>query len=267
MSSDSAAPPPALVEALVRAPTLISAVEWHAEATSTNSLAIDAAAAGAAHGHLILAGRQTAGRGRRGRRWHDAPGVSLLLSIVLRPNAAPHRLQMLPLVAGVALAEAVRPFCPLAAVGLKWPNDLLIDGRKAAGILAEGAVDGAVVVGVGVNVDWRGVERDEELAGATSVAEASEGPVDAWKVLAGFAGVFGRRYEDWEADPAQFLDDYRDWCVTLGKPVRVGLAGAAAGAGLEGVAIGIAEDGALLVRSGIETVAVSAGDVEHVRPA
>lgn len=264
----TAGPPAALVRALVDGPSLVSGLEWHDRVTSTNVLAAAAAQRGAPEVHLVVADEQTAGRGRRDRGWQAPAGSSLLVSFLLRPDrhgaVAPATLPLLPLVAGLALAEAAGPHCPGAELTLKWPNDLLADGRKAAGILAEALPDGAVVVGVGVNVDWRGAARPAELAAATSLAEAAGVDVDRWRLLAALAGVLGNRYLDWLRDPAAVLDAYRRRCATLGRPVRVEREAAPV---LTGRAAAVAEDGCLVVAAGDGTsVAVSAGDVVHVRP-
>jgi BirA family transcriptional regulator, biotin operon repressor / biotin---[acetyl-CoA-carboxylase] ligase len=258
-------PPAALRRALVDGPSCLSALDWRRTVGSTNALAAEAAARGVAEVHAVLADEQVAGRGRRGRGWWAPPGTSLMGSYVLRPPLPAARLPLLPLLVGLALAEAVAPHLPGVDVALKWPNDLLVAGRKAAGVLAEGPLHGAVVVGVGVNVDWRGVKRPPELAEATSLAEAAGRPVDRWRVLAAFVGVLGNRYEDWKAHPEGFLPAYRKRCATIGAHVRVEPAGDRA---FTGVARAVADDGVLVVARDDGALArVSAGDVVHVRPA
>lgn len=257
-------PPAALLRSLVDGPSPVSDVEWHDEVASTQVLAADAARRGAPEIHVVLADRQTAGRGRRGRAWEAPAGTSLLASFVLRPTVGQAGLARLPLLAGLALAEVAERYCP--DVTLKWPNDLLVGGHKAAGVLAEtGPVGSAVLLGVGVNVDWRGVTRPPAAAAATSFAEAAGGPVDRWRVLAGFVGLFGRRYRDWQEEPAGFLGDYRRRCATVGQRVRLSRP---RGEPLDGVAEQVDDDGALLVtdREGT-THRLFAGDVEHARRA
>src|SRR5574341_1286789 len=126
----------------------IEAVEF---LPSTMTRAGELAAAGAPEGAIVLADHQTAGKGRLGRTWVDRPGASLMLSVVLRPSLPADRLWSVTAATGVALAEAVAELLgPTATVALKWPNDLLVGGRKAAGLLAEGHVGGALVLGLGV---------------------------------------------------------------------------------------------------------------------
>src|SRR4051794_14278733 len=142
-----------------------------AECRSTNDEAAAWARAGAPHGALVIADAQTGGRGRLGRTWHSPPGENLYFSTVLRPEIPPHRAPPLTLAVGVALADAVREAGCDAQ--LKWPNDLLLDGKKVAGILTEMTTSGGrvefVVIGIGVNLDARAFPA--ELDGrATSIA-------------------------------------------------------------------------------------------------
>ena len=251
------------MDSLVAGPSLLAAFEWHAEIGSTNQRCLELAAQGRAEGTVVAADVQTAGRGRHGRSWVAPAGTSLMASVLLRPRVPAPARQLLPLLAGLALAEVVERHVPGAPVALKWPNDLLVAGRKAAGILVEADGGGATAVGIGLNVDWRGVERPPELAGATSLAEEAGGPVDRWRVFAGLVGVLGNRYADWQEEPTGFLDAYRRRCATLGLLVRVSLV---EGRAVEGQAVAVGTSGALEVRvdSG-EVAALTAGDVEHLR--
>ena len=125
---------------------------------STNSDAQVAARSGAPHGTVFLADEQRAGRGRGDHAWHSAAGEGLYVSVLLRPRIPARRLSLMPLVAGLAAAEAIRKTAGLA-IDLRWPNDLLIGPRKAGGILVEGRVEGDdlsyAVVGIGINVHQR----------------------------------------------------------------------------------------------------------------
>ncbi len=145
---------------------------------STSDRARALALAGAPHGTLVTAGEQTAGRGRQGRRWSGPAGSSLLMSVVVRDPP-----ELLPLAVGVAVAEAVGP-----AAQIKWPNDVLVDGRKVAGILVEGRpLDGWSVVGIGVNVAVAVADLPAELrdrAGTLGLGVAAIEPMLA-AVLAG----------------------------------------------------------------------------------
>jgi BirA family biotin operon repressor/biotin-[acetyl-CoA-carboxylase] ligase len=138
---------------------------------STNDRARELAAAGAPHGTLVTAGEQTAGRGRQGRSWSAPPGQALLMSLLLREHKP-----LLPLVAAVAVADVVAGTLGDAAVAIKWPNDVLADGRKVAGILVEGRPqEGWAVVGVGLNVAVRVEDLPAELRDrAGSMKRASD---------------------------------------------------------------------------------------------
>lgn len=133
------------------ADTGLGPVEWRAEITSTNGALAAAARAGAPEGRVLGADHQVDGRGRRGRAWIDRPGAGLAMSVLVRPRGDDRLSEAAPIVAGVAVAEAIGGEARLA-----WPNDVLLDGRKVAGILVEAGSSGGgvewVVIGIGVNV-------------------------------------------------------------------------------------------------------------------
>lgn len=258
MAPDATGPPPTLVAALTRPRGPLGGVEWHPTCGSTNALALAAAARGAPTPHLVATDEQTAGRGRLDRRWTAPPGTSLLTSFLLRPELPTRRWPLLATVAGVALARTASEV--VEGVTLKWPNDLLVDGVKAAGILVQASGDVAVV-GIGLNVDWRGVPRPDGVA-LTSLAEAAGADVDRWDVLARLCGHLLTELDAAHDDPDGVVGRYRPWCETLGRRVRV--TGARP---VEGVAVDLTPEGALVVDVDGEPVVVPAGDVEHVRPA
>src|SRR4051812_16300557 len=139
-------------------PTVFGAVHWLSEIDSTNRYVLDEARGGAPAGLVVVADHQTAGRGRLGRTWGAPPRASLLMSVLLRPAIPVERRHVLVMTAGLAMAEALEAETGVAA-GLKWPNDLLVGGRKLAGILAEASGD-ALVIGIGVNLEWTDVPPD-----------------------------------------------------------------------------------------------------------
>jgi BirA family biotin operon repressor/biotin-[acetyl-CoA-carboxylase] ligase len=246
------APPDALVRTLLDGPSPVTGFEWHAEIDSTNRRAAELAAAGAPEIAVVAADVQTAGRGRAGRAWTAPPGTSLMLSLLVRPPVPRSALPLLPLLTGLVLAETVARTLPGREVALKWPNDLLVRCTsdapwcKAAGILVE-ALPGGVVIGIGCNVDWRGVERPAELRdSATSLAEAAGGPVDRWRLMAALLGVLGNRYAAWCELPSGFLDGYRLRCATIGREITAQRPGREA---LRGTALDVAASGALVVRT------------------
>jgi BirA family biotin operon repressor/biotin-[acetyl-CoA-carboxylase] ligase len=252
---------------LVTGESLWTEVRVVAETGSTNADVAAAARAGAGEGLVVVADLQTAGRGRGGRGWQAPPRSGLTVSFLLRPPTPRETWGWLPLLAGLAV---VGPLARLSGLdlGLKWPNDVLVDGqRKLAGVLAE-VVDDAVVVGVGLNVSLRADELPVPLA-TSLLLEGSE-VVDRDPVLRAVLREAERLYRthtdaDGDADRAGLRTAYRAACVTLGRPVRVTLPG---GGTLEGHATGVDGQGRLVVRpdgaDGVDT-ALAAGDVEHVR--
>ncbi len=126
-------------------------LSYFASLGSTMTEAARLAAEGAPSGTAVIAEEQTAGQGRLGRGWHSEPGSGLYVTVVLRPKVAPEALPVLTLAMGLAAAEAIARAADLEC-DLRWPNDLMLDGRKVAGILAQ-LVEGAAIVGIGINVN------------------------------------------------------------------------------------------------------------------
>jgi BirA family transcriptional regulator, biotin operon repressor / biotin---[acetyl-CoA-carboxylase] ligase len=231
--------------------------------TSTNADLAAAARRGDAAGLVLLAEEQTAGRGRLDRRWEAPARACVLGSVLIRPEPAPSSWPLVALIAGVAVAEAIRSVSELPAV-LKWPNDVLLSGRKVAGILAE-RVDDAIVVGMGINVSVRA----GELAVPTATSIALEGGVaDRESLVKETLRAFGRRLAMWtEANgaPSAVLPAYREICDTIGRDVVVELPG---GSRMQVLAEAVDDNGRLVVRrAGGETEALSVGDVVHVTTA
>jgi len=223
---------------------------------STNDDARAQARDGAPHLSTVVSDEQLAGRGRRGRSWSAAVGESLLASWVVRPSLPVERWPLLPLLAGVAAAEAVRARAHVAAV-LKWPNDLLADGRKLGGILVEAEPPSFAIVGVGINVSQTSFP--EQLRDtATSLALQEAVRLDRADLLAAMLGGFA----DALADPEEAIARYREMCATLGRAVRIERTGAPP---LTGIAVNLDASGALVVEDGAGRHAVASGDVVHLR--
>lgn len=230
---------------------------------STNADVVAVARRGAAHGLVVVAEEQASGRGRLDRRWEAPPRSALLLSVLLRPAVPTPRWPLLPFVAGVAVVEAVRAVGRVDAT-LKWPNDVLYDDRKLGGILVE-RIDGAAVVGIGLNVSLR----DDELpvATATSIGLAG-GSTDRESLLKEVLRALGRRYDAWVAADgaaAAVLPAYRQVCATIGRDVSVELPG---GGAVQGRVTEVDDAGRLVVVDAAgRDYALQAGDVVHVRAA
>jgi BirA family biotin operon repressor/biotin-[acetyl-CoA-carboxylase] ligase len=261
----------------LRAPELPAGGLWTAlkvveETGSTNADVVAAAAAGAAEGLVVVAEYQRAGRGRLGRGWSAPPRSGLTASFLLRPGAAvpAARWGWLPLLAGVALVRAVRALTGVDA-RLKWPNDLLVDGRKCGGILVEVAEDRAVAVGIGVNVTLAAAELPPRAPGApsaTSLALAGARRTDRGRLLQALLGEIERWYGAWrgaagDAGVCGLWSAYVADCATVGAPVRAVLPD---GSELTGTAEAVDADGRLVVREHTGDVRVmAAGDVVHLR--
>jgi len=207
-------------------------------------------ASGAAVPLVILASAQTEGRGRRGRVWHSPPAGNLYSTFVFRPKLEPARLQDFTLWMGLNICELVSNFAKLEP-GLKWPNDLLVSGRKAGGMLTEARIDADqirdLVFGLGLNLNGRAADLPRELQKtAISLADATGAPLDLNRFAAALIGRVLSAYD-------QFLEgDYRDKFATLwqrydvlrGRPVSI----AQGNRTVAGTATGIDDEGSLIVR-------------------
>lgn len=265
MPAPHTAPTPSL-QRLADGPAFWHTVDHHAETGSTNDLALDAVRDGVAPGLVVTADRQTAGRGRRGRTWEDRPdGASLAVSVTI-PALTEHR-TLVPLVAGVALADALRRMGLRA--GLKWPNDVLLELpaaegqprelRKVAGILAEALPEG-IVIGTGINIDFRGLDPVE---GAVSVAEVLGRDVDRWVLLQGYLRALEAWFRDLETTgPVKLLASYKQRCATLGEDVTATVAEGP----VQGKAVDVSPEGALVLEvADGSKVQVMSGEVHSVR--
>jgi BirA family biotin operon repressor/biotin-[acetyl-CoA-carboxylase] ligase len=215
-----------------------------------------------------VADRQTAGRGRLDRRWDAPAGSGLLVSVLLRPDLLPTHVHSVTMVAAIAASDAfdeVAGFRPL----VKWPNDVVVDDRKLGGLLAEAELEGddvaAVVVGVGLNVNWD--RPPPELADiAVAASEVAGRPVDREALLTHFLDRLEEHYSAL-VEPGGWrgtLLNYRRLSSTLGREVRVELPGQS----FTGKAVEITGEGHLLVDMGRGDVRrIAAGDVVHLRPA
>ena len=228
----------------------------YAELDSTNEEARRLAESGAAeHGPLwIMAERQTRGRGRRGRAWQTAPG-NLAATLLLHPDAPKAAIGQISFAAALAAAEMAANFAPHAAIAVKWPNDVLADGKKLAGILLEGG-SGWLAIGIGVNLASH--PEGTEFP-ATSLAQLGIAAPSADEALTVLAARFAHWYDVWMRDGFETLR--AEWlarAVALGAPIRARLAGHET---REGVFEGIDASGALLLNEGGRVSAIAAGEV------
>ncbi len=211
----------------------------HDSLGSTNDEARRLAAEGAPHGTVVTARRQTAGRGRLGRSWSSPPG-NLYASFLLRPGVPAARASELGFVAAVAVAESCDALLPpRQRVSLKWPNDVLLDGAKLAGILAEMTDDGVVVVGIGLNVEWA---PDGLPYSATDLCAHAHVSVGA--ALQAVADAMARRMAGWQVDG---FDPVRHAWMARGPARGAPLAVRIGAAQFAGRYAGLDECGALLL--------------------
>lgn len=259
-----------LARELVRPDSLWRSVDVVAETGSTNADLAGRARAGAGPGAVLLADVQTAGRGRRDRVWTAPPGTGIALSALVRPDVALARWTWLPLLTGLAVSDAIRQRAELSA-DLKWPNDVLVAGRKLGGILIERveAPDGPLcVVGIGINVtltrDQLPVPTATSLALELAAAGAGGRPLVRTTLVTTVLVGLERLLRHWAAavDDHGLAGSYRERCRTIGREVRVRLADDAV---VEGTAEGIDDNGRLVVATAAGRRIFSAGDVVHLR--
>jgi BirA family biotin operon repressor/biotin-[acetyl-CoA-carboxylase] ligase len=236
-------------------------VERLTRVTSTMDVVDERARAGAVEGLIVVADEQTAGRGRAGRHWEAAPGSALLCSILLRPSISPNRLGPLPLLFGVAVAETVEAFISSPAQ-LKWPNDVLIGGRKVAGILVQSRLSGNGVnflnVGMGINVNAPAASLPD---GATSLQTAMGRTIDRDEVLGVLTQRLDSAYSTYLSSGGKpSLDEWRRRALMLGEEVVVHHDSDQ----VQGRFVGIDEDGRLILQAGSgERFALAHGDVSR----
>jgi len=226
---------------------------------------------------VVATGSQTAGRGRLGRVWVAPPGASLAVSVLLRPvlpggeALEPRHFGWLPLIAGIAMTRAVQSLVPAERVGLKWPNDVQVDGLKISGLLAELVPAGdAVVMGAGLNLSLSRDQLPTPVSTSLSLSGVDlVGDELADAALSAYLIALRELYTDFVrlgGDPvgSGVADELADLCTTIGQQVKVQLPGAP---DLFGSAIGIDASGRLQVRSSLDghVTAVAAGDVTHLR--
>ena len=253
----------ALRTALVTEGSLWTDLRVVAETGSTNADVAAAARAGAAEGLVVAAELQTAGRGRGDRTWQAPLRSGLAVSVLLRPPFPRDTWGWLPLLAGLSVVTPLAAMSELE-LSLKWPNDVLVDDRKLAGLLAE-VVGDAVVVGFGLNVSLRADELPAPAA--TSLAIEDSAVIDREPVLRAVLRDLARRYRalvavDGDAERSGLLEAYRSACTTIGRQVRVELPDDRT---LEGTAVDVDAAGRLVVDAGDGRHALAAGDVVHVR--
>lgn len=223
-------------------------IRFYEKTGSTNIDAAQLAKDGAPHGTVVVAGEQTAGKGRRGRSWQAPAGSNLYFSMVLRPNFSADKASMLTLVMAMSVARAVREQCSLEAQ-IKWPNDIVVNKKKVCGILTEMTLEARsieyVIVGVGINVNQQEFPEDIRET-ATSLTCESGREFSREELLQKVLEYFEADYEIFlkTEDMSLLMEDYNAWLVNMDSQVKV----LEPSGEYTGMACGINEKGELLVK-------------------
>jgi BirA family transcriptional regulator, biotin operon repressor / biotin---[acetyl-CoA-carboxylase] ligase len=255
-----------VVEPLVKG-TLFTQIHHYYKIGSTNDAAMEAAAAGAPEGSVFLAEEQIAGKGRGGNEWHSARSAGIYCSVILRPQLPPSDALVLSLAAGLAVQSAIHSIDSRLHPDLKWPNDLLLDGKKFCGILTEMNAEATrvrhIVIGVGINVNQRKFP-DDVRDTATSLLLASGTEWSRVELAAALLKSLDREYRDLVAKPEARESILRRFSeassFVRGRKVRIEENG-----GFEGITEGLDARGFLLVRSGDRVRTVLSGTVRALR--
>lgn len=216
---------------------------------------------GAPHGALVLAEEQTTGRGRRGRQWVSAYGKNLLMTLILKPDLPEKHLSLIPLLVGLAIAEACESLITRSA-RIKWPNDVLIEGRKVAGILVEQSRQNDVpliLLGIGLNVNQMDFD-ETEAPNPTSLALEFGSPVPRSQVLNALLHSLEQRLAVLERNVSTVVDDINQRLAFRGERV----ARIADEERVEGIVRDVSNDGSLRLETREGNVFIYAGDVERV---
>ena len=242
-------------------------IHFYQQLDSTNLTAMEMALGDASEGTAVLAEEQLRGRGRGNRSWHSPVGVGIYCSIILRPRLLPAKAHVLTLMTAVAIVKAIGQETGLSP-RIKWPNDILLDDNKVAGILLESKMSSQqiehAVIGFGINVNHTSADLPPEpMFKASSLKIELDKPVERGALVAAiFAEVEGLYEMLQQEEVAMILEEWRHFSATLGQPIRVWQQGKVT----EGIAVDINEEGGLVVKAKDESLMlIHAGDVEHLR--
>lgn len=251
---------PAAITAGLLRPQLPGPVLHFVSLPSTNDLAKELARQGYPEGSVVIAETQTAGRGRLGRVWESPPGTGIYLSVILRPGLPPGELPKLTLTAAVAVVEAIQDATGLR-MGIKWPNDILWNGKKLGGILTEMETESDqishVILGVGLNINTPAFPAP--LAGLATSLSSTGRRYSRLEIVRAFLRRLDENYRTFlRREFPVILEAWRRAAVTLGRPVTVKQGSEE----ISGLALDVAPDGALLVKtSGGEVRSVISGEI------
>jgi BirA family biotin operon repressor/biotin-[acetyl-CoA-carboxylase] ligase len=257
---------PELLQPLVRGTIFSEHVHHYYRAGSTNTIAMEAAAAGASEGSVFLAEQQTAGRGRGSNHWHSAESAGIYCSVIVRPALPPSEVLVLSLAAGLAVRAAVQEIDSGVVADLKWPNDVLIEGKKFCGILTEMNAEATrvrhIVIGIGININQSEFPGDLQQT-ATSLRAVTGRRWSRVDSCAALLKSLDREYQNLTSNPEAHNDILRRFeqqsSMVRGRAVRVEENG-----GFEGVTGGLDPRGFLRVRTGEGTRIVYSGTVRLI---
>lgn len=257
---------PELLQPLVRGTIFSEHVHHYYRAGSTNTIAMEAAAAGASEGSVFLAEQQIAGRGRGNNHWHSAESAGIYCSVIVRPALPPSEVLVLSLAAGLAVRAAVQEIDSGVVADLKWPNDVLIEGKKFCGILTEMNAEATrvrhIVIGIGININQSEFPGDLQQT-ATSLRAVTGRRWSRVDSCAALLKSLDREYQNLTSNPEAHNDILRRFeqqsSMVRGRAVRVEENG-----GFEGVTGGLDPRGFLRVRTGEGTRIVYSGTVRLI---
>jgi BirA family transcriptional regulator, biotin operon repressor / biotin---[acetyl-CoA-carboxylase] ligase len=239
-------------------------VQVHEEMASTSDHVHELGLAGYPEGVTVFAEAQTAGRGRRENRWSSEPGHDLLFSVLLRPEVKMELWPRLTTLAALALCKAIEEVTSLQPA-IKWPNDVYLQGRKTAGILAEthtGSGGAFMVLGIGLNVNTKSYPAELQEIATSVLLQSPSGTqaIDRQRLAIALLRQLNRLHGHWENGYNEIIDEVRERSWLLGKPIRALMDGKV----ISGVATGLNAEGHLLMQSG-EGVSMTLTSAEQVR--
>jgi len=251
---------------------------------STNNRAMELARLGAPHGVMVIASEQSAGRGRNGNQWLSPAGSGVYISFLIRPNLATVNLPVITLVAGVAVTKAIQGYLGIE-IGLKWVNDLIVDGKKVGGILSEYVASNkqsesyntkspnenmpALIIGIGLNIRQSNMQLPAELEQKMGFLDtAVQGPgdknlIDSNQLVASIANELEIAFDQVQAGQLSILlDQWRAYSITLGEEIVANIGDKQ----IIGQALDITNSGELIVKTKAGNVTLSAGEVSIRKP-
>jgi len=244
----------------IRNETFVREISFHDELASTNTKAMELSSSDYDTPLLVIAERQTSGRGRGSNAWWSSGGALTFTLLVDLPMLRIEQIGPMSLTVGLAICQLLEEFAPAADLALKWPNDVYLEGKKVCGILIERpvATEPRLAIGIGINVNNSMADAPDALQQkAVSLCDALETEVDRNRLLIGALTHLEKRIDDHIHRRADLLDQWRAYCLLTGREVSIDMHGEI----VTGTCKGVDDDGALIVQSGFDTHRCIAGEV------